>query len=240
MVIAYTTLLTWKTPFASSLLTFSHIIGPTCSIWDIRLRISDHVLPLYLPGTSPNINCRLPLLSYLLKPFTAYFLKGMWTLMLPLHQFPLLLTWNPNMGICFTSFRIVHLIAHHRLAPNCRPKHDPRIWYIYHRFSIPIPLLCLSGTSQHRILAKFPINRPPLLSLFRPRVFTRPMSPPSPPIPSPAGTRLVNTHTPWPASPYAHIFHSSLRRLSQQIATGKSHAFPKFPHQELVIRVQTV
>ena len=158
--------------------------------------------------------------------------------MLPLHQFPLLPTLNPNN--CFTSFQIVHLIAHHHLAPNCRPKHEPRIQYIYHRFSIPIPLLCLLGTSQHRILAKFPINRPQLLSLFRPKVLTKPMSPPSPPIPSPAGTRLVNTHTPWPTSPYAHIFHSSLRRLSQQIAARESHAFPKFPHQELVIRVQTV
>ena len=52
----------------------------------------------------------LPLLPYLLKPFTAHFLKRMWMLMLPLHQFPLLLrgwfltfitllTWESFYGI---------------------------------------------------------------------------------------------------------------------------------------------
>ena len=51
-----------------------NIIGPKCSIWDIRLRISDHVLPLELLQnivSSHNLQYHLPATSTFLPPQTV-------------------------------------------------------------------------------------------------------------------------------------------------------------------------
>ncbi|KAF8677924.1 hypothetical protein AX14_004725, partial [Amanita brunnescens Koide BX004] len=72
---------------------------------------------------------RLPLLPYLLKPFTAHFLRGTWTLLLPLHHFPLLLrgwfiafttlfTWESSSLLFESSTSQPITISHLTADPN--------------------------------------------------------------------------------------------------------------------------
>ena len=160
---------------------------------------------LALPATSGSL---LPQTIHRTRPQ-----RGTWTLILPLHQFPLLfrgwftvfttlITWESS-SLLFESSTSQPI----DLAPNCRPKHGPRIRYMHHRFYSHSHTFAFSEI-RNIVSSQNPQSVARRSSLSELMVSSGPWSPVS----SPAGTRLPNAHS---APPYTRIFHSSHGRRRQ-------------------------